>query len=152
MFRYRPLTLALLAALAHSGAQAEGSDAQRLLIEQGHFWQAQDNPKRAGEVWQKLLLIDAAQPDALYGLGFIAVKDGDLASAAGYLQRLQAIQPLLPPALRSAIQAGPIEGPSWCLLVKGNAAAAKLRQLAPALAAHLRSKGWDVQGIRLKVQ
>ena len=30
MFRYRPLTLALLAALAHSGAQAEGSDAQRL--------------------------------------------------------------------------------------------------------------------------
>jgi hypothetical protein len=66
--------------------------------------------------------------------------------------RLQAIQPLLPPALRSAIQAGPIEGPSWCLLVKGNAAAAKLRQLAPALAAHLRSKGWDVQGIRLKVQ
>jgi tetratricopeptide (TPR) repeat protein len=94
MFRYRPLTLALLAALAHGGAQAEGSDAQRLLIEQGHFWQAQDKPKRAGEVWQKLLLIDAAQPDALYGLGFIAVKDGDLASAAGYLQRLQAIQPL----------------------------------------------------------
>lgn len=82
MFRYRPLTLALLAALAHSGAQAEGSDAQRLLIEQGHFWQAQDKPKRAGEVWQKLLLIDAAQPDALYGLGFISVKDGDLASAA----------------------------------------------------------------------
>lgn len=94
MFRYRPLTLALLAALAHGGAQAEGSDAQRLLIEQGHFWQAQDKPKRAGEVWQKLLLIDAAQPDALYGLGFIAVKDGDLASAGGYLQRLQAIQPL----------------------------------------------------------
>lgn len=94
MFRFRPLTLALLAALAHGGAQAEGSDAQRLLIEQGHFWQAQDKPKRAGEVWQKLLLIDAAQPDALYGLGFIAVKDGDLASAGGYLQRLQAIQPL----------------------------------------------------------
>ena len=32
MFRYRPLTLALLAALAHGGTQAEGSDAQRLLI------------------------------------------------------------------------------------------------------------------------
>lgn len=66
--------------------------------------------------------------------------------------RLQAIQALLPPALRGAIQAGPIEGQGWCLLVKGNAAAAKLRQLAPALAAHLRSKGWDVQTIRLKVQ
>ena len=84
MFRYRPLTLALLAALAHGGAQAEGSDAQRLLIEQGHFWQAQDKPKRAGEVWQKLLLIDAAQPDALYGLGFIAVITGGLHGGHGH--------------------------------------------------------------------
>ena len=66
--------------------------------------------------------------------------------------RLKAIEGLIPPLLRPAVQAGPIEGGSWCLLVKGNAAAAKLRQLAPALAAHLRSKGWDVQGIRLKVQ
>ena len=88
MFRYRPLTLALLAALAHSGAQAEGSDAQRLLIEQGHFWQAQDKPKRAGEVWQKLLLIDAAQPDALYGLGFISVKDGILVAGVSLILSL----------------------------------------------------------------
>ncbi len=30
-------------------------------------------------------------------------------------------------------------------------AAAKLRQLLPAFAAHLRSKGWDVQHIRVYV-
>lgn len=67
-------------------------------------------------------------------------------------QRLLAIQPLVPPLLRASLQAGPIEGSTWCLLVKSNAAAAKLRQLLPALGAHLRTKGWDVAHIRIKVQ
>lgn len=66
--------------------------------------------------------------------------------------RLKAIQTLLPPTLRSGLQAGPIEGDSWCLLVPNNAVAAKMRQLLPALLAHLRSKGWEVNAIRLKVQ
>lgn len=66
--------------------------------------------------------------------------------------RLRAIESLVPASLRACIQAGPIDGPSWCLLVQGNAAAAKLRQLLPALLAHLRSKGWEVSAIRLKVQ
>ena len=66
--------------------------------------------------------------------------------------RLKAIQPLIPTALRSAVTAGPIEGTSWCLLLDNNAAAAKIRQLLPALAAHLRSRGWEVTSIRLKVQ
>ena len=65
--------------------------------------------------------------------------------------RLQALESLIPPALRPSLQAGPIEGSSWCLLVEGNAAAAKVRQLLPALQAHLRSRGWDVATIRLKV-
>ena len=67
-------------------------------------------------------------------------------------QRLQAIKTLIPIGLHAAIQAGPIEGDSWCLLVKNNAAAAKLRQLVPALLAHLRAQGWEVNTIRLKVQ
>ncbi|MFT4242198.1 MAG: hypothetical protein QM569_07935 [Acidovorax sp.] len=66
--------------------------------------------------------------------------------------RLQAIEMLIPAALRPAIQAGPIDGDSWCLLVKSNAAAAKIRQLLPALQAHLRSRGWEINAIRLKVQ
>jgi hypothetical protein len=66
--------------------------------------------------------------------------------------RLRAITPLLPPGLRPQVQAGPIEGDSWCLLVPHAAAAAKLRQLLPALEAHLRTKGWQVNAIRLKVQ
>ncbi len=76
---------------------------------------------------------------------------GLAARAEESARRLQSVLPLIPPALRSTLQPGPIEDGSWCLLVTGNAAAAKLRQLLPALEAHLRSKGAQVRGIRLKV-
>ncbi|RZJ02429.1 MAG: hypothetical protein EOP39_22630 [Rubrivivax sp.] len=66
--------------------------------------------------------------------------------------RLASILPLLPAGLRAGLQAGPIEDGSWCLLVPNASAAAKLRQLLPALLAHLRSGGWQVTAIRLKVQ
>jgi hypothetical protein len=67
-------------------------------------------------------------------------------------ERLRQIEALIPSGLRATVKPGPIDGDSWCLLVDSNAAAAKLRQLLPALMAHLRSKGWAVQTIRLKVQ
>lgn len=66
-------------------------------------------------------------------------------------ERLAAIQPALPPMLRGSIQAGPIDGGSWCLLVDNAAAAAKLRQLLPALLARLRTRGYEVEEIRLKL-
>lgn len=94
MFRYRPLTLALLAALACGELQAQSDEARTLLIQQGYFWQAQDKPERAAEVWNKVLLIDSQQPDALYGLGLIALKAERLPEAQAYLQRLQAQSPL----------------------------------------------------------
>ncbi len=67
-------------------------------------------------------------------------------------ERLLAIRSLLPAPLRNSIQAGPIEEGCWCLLVSSNAVAAKLRQLVPALQAHLNSKGMGVSSIRIKVQ
>lgn len=73
----------------------------------------------------------------------------ELARESG--ERLRAIQPLIPATLRPAIRPGPIDGDSWCLLVSGNAAAAKLRQLVPALQASLRSKGYQINSIRLKL-
>ena len=66
--------------------------------------------------------------------------------------RLLAIRSLLPAPLRSSVQAGPIEDGCWCLLVSSNAVAAKLRQLLPALQAHLSLKGLGVSSIRIKVQ
>jgi len=66
--------------------------------------------------------------------------------------RLKAIAPLLPVSLRALIQSGGVEGDSWCLLVPNSAVAAKLRQTLPALCAHLRTKGWNVNTIRVKVK
>jgi hypothetical protein len=62
------------------------------------------------------------------------------------------IAPLLPAALRTGVQAGPIDEQQWCLLAANNAVAAKLRQLSPALTAHLRAQGCEVNAIRIKVQ
>jgi len=66
-------------------------------------------------------------------------------------ERLKAIEALLPEALRAAVKAGPIDGGKWCLLVEGNAAAAKIRQLSPLIQASLLRQGWHVMSIRLKV-
>jgi aspartate oxidase len=66
--------------------------------------------------------------------------------------RLNAIEGLIPHGLRASIKAGPIEGNAWCLLLDNNATASKIKQLLPAIQAHLRSKGWEVNSIRLKVQ
>jgi hypothetical protein len=65
--------------------------------------------------------------------------------------RLQAILPLLPVTMRSLVQSGGIDGEAWCILVPNSAMAAKLRQFLPSLCAHLRTKGWNVQTITVKV-
>ena len=67
-------------------------------------------------------------------------------------ERLKAVEALIPVDLRAAIQAGPVNDNDWCLLVRGNAAAAKLRQLLPTLQARLQTGGWTVTTIRIKVQ
>ncbi len=66
-------------------------------------------------------------------------------------ERLKAIEPVIPAPLRACVRPGPIEGTTWCLLVDGSAAAAKLRQLLPVLQAKLNSSGWQVTAIRLKL-
>lgn len=66
--------------------------------------------------------------------------------------RLHAIAPLLPPSLRSLVQSGECQDDAWCLLVPHASAAAKLRHLLPALAAHLRTHGWAVTRLEVKVR
>ena len=66
--------------------------------------------------------------------------------------RLKSIEGLIPTSLRKAVRAGPIDGTVWCLILDNNAIAAKVRQLLPSLESHLRTKGWEVSAIRLKVQ
>ena len=66
--------------------------------------------------------------------------------------RLNEIEALIPAHLHASVKPGPIDGATWCLVVDNNATAAKIRQLIPALQAHLRVKGWEVNSIRLKVR
>ncbi len=66
-------------------------------------------------------------------------------------ERLQAVESLIPAPLRPRVRPGPIEGTSWCLLVEGSAAAAKLRQLLPLMLSKLNNRGWQVTAIRLKL-
>jgi hypothetical protein len=77
---------------------------------------------------------------------------GLLARARDASERLKAVEELIPPDMRPAVQAGPAEGDVWCVLVNGSAAAAKLRQLAPMIVARLKAKGWAVATLRIKVQ
>ncbi|MEY5028282.1 MAG: hypothetical protein RLZ63_597 [Pseudomonadota bacterium] len=64
---------------------------------------------------------------------------------------LVAIRPMLPPALRTLVQAGPFDEGVWHLLTPSNAAAAKIRQFVPAIVARLQDKGLPVQEVRIKV-
>jgi hypothetical protein len=93
---------------------------------------------------QAIPLQQAAQESPTFSLLMGRVRDSS--------ERLQAIRSLLPAPLRAGIQAGPIEDGTWCLLVSSNAVAAKLRQLLPALQAHLNGQGLGVSSIRIKVQ
>ena len=65
--------------------------------------------------------------------------------------RLAAITPLLPEAMRPHVKAGPIDDSGWTLLATSNAVSAKLRQMLPALEAHLRHKGWDGPPVRVRL-
>ena len=66
--------------------------------------------------------------------------------------RLRALAPLIPPPMRSAVKAGPIDGATWCLLAQNASVAAKLRQLLPEFQSRLLGSGHDVKTIRVKIQ
>lgn len=57
----------------------------------------------------------------------------------------------LPEPLRGQVRPGPLDERGWTLLVANGAAAAKLRQLLPALRAHLNDRGLDVAEIRVRI-
>jgi hypothetical protein len=53
--------------------------------------------------------------------------------------------------LHPTLQAGPIEGTQWCLIVSNNAVASKMKQLLPRILSHLQSNGRAITHIRIKV-
>lgn len=108
--RHHTLALGLLASMVAQGAWAqEGNAAAQALIEQGQYWQERGDLERAGEAWEKLLRLDPANAQALYGLGQRAVDEGRPEAAQRYLQQLQAAHPrsALVGRLQQAIRVGP---------------------------------------------
>ena len=65
--------------------------------------------------------------------------------------RFAAIKPLLPETLRAAVSPGPLDDSAWVLLAANASAAAKLRQMVPALQAELLAAGWAGPDIKVKV-
>ncbi|RIQ17496.1 cellulose synthase [Bordetella avium] len=77
----------LLATLLHQSVWAQ-PDATASLLEQGRYWQSQGDTRRAMAAWEKLLLADPNQPEALYGLGLAALREKRVSEARGFLDRL----------------------------------------------------------------
>jgi len=90
--RRHTLAVGLLAALIHNAGWAQG-EAARTLLEQGRYWQAQDKSDQAAQAWEKLLLVEPGNAEALYGMAVIELKAQRAASAQGYLARLKAAAP-----------------------------------------------------------
>lgn len=67
-------------------------------------------------------------------------------------ERFEALRAHLPEALRGEVRPGPLDDSGWTLLVRGGAAAAKLRQLLPALDSALRAGGFTPLPIRVRVR
>lgn len=95
------------------------------------------------------------QPLASQAVGAALARHDTL---AGLLQRvrdsrtrLAAIQPVLPPGLREAVEAGPLDETGWILLVKHAPAAAKLRQCVPQIEAALAAAGFEARVVRVKL-
>lgn len=91
--RHYTIALGLLAALTTPTAYAQQSSAVGSLVEQGRYWQARGDYKRAAEVWDKLLIANPGNPDALYGLARVALQANNPGSANNYLERLRAASP-----------------------------------------------------------
>jgi hypothetical protein len=66
-------------------------------------------------------------------------------------QRFEVVAALLPAPLREAVRPGPLDEKAWALLAANAAAAAKLRQMLPALQAALQAHGWGSPVIQVKI-
>lgn len=88
------LIVATIAAnwLAGSAMAVAYSAAERQLAEQGHYWQQRD-AKRAAEAWSRLLLTQRDHPEALLGLGRLAIEAGQITKAHAYLAQFKKAHP-----------------------------------------------------------
>lgn len=96
-----------------------------------------------------------APPGSTQAVGAALARHETLASLLQRVRdsraRLDCIQPLLPPGLRDAVEAGPLDETSWVLLVRHGGAGAKLRQCVPQFEAALAAAGYAPRTLRVKM-
>lgn len=86
-------SLVLALAWPHAAAAAAGSDALKVLVDQGRYWQAHGRGDLAAQAWKKVLSVDPDQPDALFGMGMVLADRRDADGARRYLEQLRRIAP-----------------------------------------------------------
>ena len=75
-----------------------------------------------------------------------------LATAQMHLNMRRAVVGALPSNMRSAFEVVKLDNHVLTLMVSSAAFAAKFRQLAPRVTAHMQTAGWNITEIKLKVQ
>jgi len=75
-----------------------------------------------------------------------------LATAQMHLNMRNALVTTLPANMRSAFEVIKLDSQVLTLMVSSAAFAAKFRQLAPRVTAHMQKEGWNIVEIKLKVQ
>jgi hypothetical protein len=75
-----------------------------------------------------------------------------LATAQQHLKLRAAVDQALPANMRGAFEVLKIEHSTLTLMVSSAAFAAKFRQLAPRVTAHIQAAGWNLVEIKLRVQ
>lgn len=87
-------------------------------------------------------------------VGEALAQEGMLASLAWRMRRseqcLQAVLPVIPPALRPLVLAGPWDEQGWTLLTRHAAAMTKLRHVLPTMEKALGEKGLATPLIRIR--
>jgi Tfp pilus assembly protein PilF len=75
-------------------AMGQGQDsAIKLLISQARYWQAKNDYARAATIWNKVLLTDPNQPEALYGIAQGELKKTNLSGVNISLGKLKKVDP-----------------------------------------------------------
>lgn len=92
------------------------------------------NPARATSAGRAEPFRQGAQRTRIDGVLGRSPLLAHLTAQAGQMQQLlEHIKPSLPAALRDVVQAGPLAGREWCVIVPNSAVAAKLRHCVPLI-------------------
>jgi Flp pilus assembly protein TadD len=96
---------------------------EQLLLDKARYWEDRGRLDMAADSWQKVLLVNPDQPEALTGLGIKAAMSGDTEQAQKYLAQLRAVAPKHPGnvRIREALSYGKLD---QVLLAKARSAAA----------------------------